>query len=181
MSTNIIQAPSEQVPDKNWEHYKVWKRVREAVYALPLYFKSETDLSGLSATDIFTLNAALGATIEDNVVKTLNEMRSVWDPDGSYKLFGFIRQAQTFPDVLLKRYSSYDVEPDIILGIELKGWYVLAKEEEPSFRFQVTPAACAVQDLLMVVPWVLSNVISGSPQVFTPFALSARFAAKYRN
>jgi hypothetical protein len=74
-------------------------------------------LSGLSATDIFTLNAALGATIEDNVVKTLNEIRSVWDPEGGYKLYGFMRQAQTFPDVLLKRYGSYGDEPDIILRV----------------------------------------------------------------
>lgn len=181
MSTIGVELPSEELPGKDWEHFNLWTRVRESIFALPLYFRSETGLSGLSATDIFTLNAALGATIEDNVVKTLNEMRSVWDPDGEYKLYGFVRQAQTFPDVLLRRYSSHDAEPDIILGIELKGWYVLAKEAEPSFRFQVTPSACAPQDMLMVVPWALSDVISGSPQVFAPFVMSARYAAAYRN
>ena len=181
MMTDKPQAPQEKYPDSSWEHFGIWEKVRQAIYALPLYFKSETDLSGLSATDIFTLNAALGATIEDNAVKTLNEIRSVWDPEGEYKLYGFVRQAQTFPDVLLKRYSSHDADPDIILGIELKGWYVLAKEQEPSFRLQVTPAACALHDMLMVVPWALSNVISGSPQVFTPFALPSRYAAEYRN
>ena len=67
------------------------------------------------------------------------------------------------------------------MGIELKGWYLLAKEAEPSLRFQVTPAACATQDLIVVVPWVLSNVISGSPILFEPFIESARFAAEYRN
>ena len=181
MSTIGVELPSEELPGEDWEHFNLWTRVRESIFALPLYFRSETGLSGLSATDIFTLNAALGATIEDNVVKTLNEMRSVWDPDGEYKLYGFVRQAQTFPDVLLRRYSSHDAEPDIILGIELKGWYVLAKEAEPSFRFQVTPSACALQDMLMVVPWALSDVISGSPQVFAPFVMSARYAAAYRN
>ncbi|MER8465232.1 hypothetical protein [Mesorhizobium sp. M1396] len=69
----------------------------------------------------------------------------------------------------------------MILGIELKGWYALAKEEEPSFRFQVTPAVCASADLLVVVPWTLSKVISGSPQVFTPFVIGARHAAEFRN
>ena len=39
------------------------------------------------------------------------------------------------------------------MGIELKGWYVLAKEKEPSFRYKVTPAVCAPADLLVVVPW----------------------------
>lgn len=32
------------------------------------------------ATDIFTLNTTLAATIEESVVKTLNNLRSVWDP-----------------------------------------------------------------------------------------------------
>jgi hypothetical protein len=67
------------------------------------------------------------------------------------------------------------------MGIELKGWYVLAKEREPSFRYKVTPAVCAPADLLVVVPWALSRVISGSPQVFNPFVLGAREAAEYRN
>ncbi len=37
------------------------------------------------------------------------------------------------------------------------------------------------QDLIVVVPWVLSNVISGSPLLFEPFIESARYAAEYRN
>ncbi len=67
------------------------------------------------------------------------------------------------------------------MGIELKGWYALAKEGEPSFRYNVTPAVCAPADLLVVVPWALSKVISGSPQVFTPYVINARQAAEYRN
>jgi len=67
------------------------------------------------------------------------------------------------------------------MGIELKGWYLLAKEGEPSFRFQVTPRACAIQDLVVVVPWELINVISGKPQVFAPYVENARYAAEYRN
>ena len=67
------------------------------------------------------------------------------------------------------------------MGIELKGWYALAKEREPSFRYKVTPAVCAPADLLVVVPWTLSRVISGSPTVFTPYVIGARYAAEYRN
>ena len=33
----------------------------------------------------------------------------------------------------------------------------------------------------MVVPWVLGNVISGSPVLFEPFVESAKYAAEYRN
>jgi hypothetical protein len=63
----------------------------------------------------------------------------------------------------------------------LKGWYLLAKEGEPSLRFQATATACAKQDLIVVVPWVLGNVISGSPILFESFIESARYAAEFRN
>jgi len=58
-------------------------------------------ISDFRATDIFTLNTALGASIEDAVVNGLNRLREVWDPDGRYALYRFERQAQAFPDVRL--------------------------------------------------------------------------------
>jgi hypothetical protein len=157
--------------------------VKEALRSLPSHFRTETNIEGISATDIFTLNAALGAAIENQVVRTLNQMRSVWDPDDRYVLYSFVRQPQTFPDVLFMRSAGAEDLPDdpIVMGIELKGWYLLAKEGEPSFRFQVSPGACAPQDLIVVVPWVLNNVISGSPRVLPPYIESARYAAEYRN
>ena len=155
----------------------MYLKVREAVAALPVYFRTETRISGIMATDLHTLNTVLGATIEEQVVRTLNLTRKTWDPDGRYALYSFVRQAQTFPDVLLRRIAG----EEILLGIELKGWYLLAKEAEPSLRFQVTENACALQDLIVVVPRVLDNVISGSPILFEPFVESARFAAEHRN
>jgi hypothetical protein len=149
---------------------------------LPAHFKSETSISGLRATDIFTLSATLGAAIEDQVVATLNAMRPVWDPDGAYPLMRFVRQAQTFPDVLLTTYGATETPGrEIAFGVELKGWYLLAKESEPSFRYQVTPAACSDLDLIVVVPWYLSNIISGVPKVLPPYIELARYAAEYRN
>ena len=142
-----------------------------------MYFRTETHISGIMATDLHTLNTVLGATIEEQVVRTLNLIRNTWDPDEKYSLYSFVRQAQTFPDVLLRKVSTGEV----LLGIELKGWYLLAKETEPSLRFQATIGACAKQDLIVVVPWVLGNVISGSPILFEPFVESARYAAAYRN
>jgi len=175
-------APIRSSPPDNWAHQALLKDVREALYSLPSYFRTQTNIEGISATDIFTLNAALGAAIENQVVETLNQMRSVWDPNEQYALYSFRRQSQTFPDVLLRRSTAEEGSADdIILGIELKGWYLLAKEGEPSFRFQVTPAACAPQDLIVVVPWVLSNVIAGEPKVFSPYIEVAKYAAEYRN
>ena len=169
--------PARELPLADWEHYQLYKDVRDAIASLPIYFRTETNISGIMATDLHTLNTVLGATIEEQVVRTLNLIRNTWDPDEKYALYNFVRQAQTFPDVLLRGTA----DGDILLGIELKGWYLLAKEAEPSLRFQATPAACSKQDLIVVVPWVLGNVISGSPMLFEPFVDSARFAAEYRN
>ena len=171
------QPPGRKLPDNDWEHIQLYRNVREAIASLPIYFRTETQISGIMATDLHTLNTVLGATIEEQVVRTLNLIRNAWDPDEKYALYSFVRQAQTFPDVLLRRAS----DGDVLMGIELKGWYLLAKEAEPSLRFQATSAACAIQDLIVVAPWSLGNVISGSPMLFEPFVESAKFAAEYRN
>jgi hypothetical protein len=168
-------------PDRDWEHYELHRRVRESLIALPAYFHTETHVVGLSATDVFTLGAVLGAAIEEQVVETLNRMRPVWDPDEEYLAYSFVRQSQAFPDILLMNGRRRTDRTDIVMGIELKGWYLLAKEGEPSFRYKVTPEACEPQDLLVVVPWILSDVISGTPKALEPYIESARYAAEYRN
>lgn len=170
-------VPSRTLPEPQDDHYQLYRNVRDAISSLPVYFRTETHISGIMATDLHTLNTVLGATIEEQVVRTLNLIRNTWDSDERYALYSFVRQAQTFPDVLLRKTSS----DEVLLGIELKGWYLLAKEAEPSLRFQATSEACAKRDLIVVVPWVLGNVISGSPILFEPFVESAKYAAEYRN
>lgn len=156
-------------------------KIFAALHALPPQFESDLAISGVQATDLFTFNASLGATIEEQVVDALNGLRSAtWDQDEQYAQYRFVRQPQTFPDVVLKA-AAPGVEPDILFGIELKGWYVLAKEREPSFRYRVTPSVCAPDDFLVVFPWALSRVISGKPELFAPYVVPARYAAEYRN
>ena len=72
------------------------------------------------APDVFTLASALGATIEEEVVQTLNRIRSVWDPDKEYETYGFVRQPQTFPDVLLRRKSvqAGRLRHPVLIGLE---------------------------------------------------------------
>ena len=106
-------------------------------------------------------------------------MRSEWDPEAQWTGYRFERRAQTFPDVLLARRTAGTL--DIAMGIELKGWYLLSKEGVGSFRFSVTPAACSIYDLIMIVPWHLSNVTSGTPVAREPWVCSARYAAELRN
>ncbi len=153
--------------------------LRDAIRALPAYFTTETFIEGIDAADLFALNSSLGGTIENQVVETLNAIRKVWDPDGEWTEYRFERRSQSFPDVRLVARKGEKIETAV--GIELKGWYLLSKESEPSFRYTVTPAACAENDLLVIVPWRLKNALSGRPMIHPPFIESARYAAEARN
>ena len=167
-------------PSKSWEHRDLYDRVVKALYALPWEFDTDINIVGIRVTDLYTFNSALGAAIEQSVVENLNKLRPVWDPDDEYRLYRFVRQAQVFPDVRLQS-GAPGGKHDIIMGIELKGWFAMAKEGEPSFRYTVSPKVCAPQDLLVVYPWILKEVISGAPMLLQPFVEEARFAAETRN
>lgn len=158
---------------------KLVGNVREALQALPFYFESKSEIEGLEAMDLFSLNSVLGGTIEIQTVATLNRIRNVWDPDEEWSEYGFQRFSQTFPDVRLVNRTAADHPP--VMGIELKGWYLLAKEKQPSYRYTATRSACSIYDLLVVVPWHLGDVLSGVPVVRDPFVAQARWAAEFRN
>lgn len=172
--------PKTTEPPVGWEHRELYDRVIETLSVLPSHFESELNITGVLATDLQTFNTSLGATIEQQVVGSLNEVRNLWDPNQDYARYRFVRQAQRFPDVILQA-SVPELDPPIIMGIELKGWYALSKEAEPSFRFKASPGVCAPQDLLVIYPWALSEVTSGTPQVFSPYVIGARTAAETRN
>lgn len=174
--------PTRQGLDPEWgkQHGDLYRNVKKTLLALPVNFNAEIEIAGINATDLFGLNSVLGSAIERNVVETLNELRTVWDPSGAYTTYSFVRYPQSFPDVRLVDRNQENPNP-ILMGIELKGWFAFSKEQEPSFRYEVTPLACARQDLLVVVPWLLTNVISGKPKVLTPFVDEARYAALLRN
>lgn len=128
-TTSGVVAPPEPTlwePDESWEHFDVFEAVKKALTALPYSFATDLVITGVAATDLFSFNTSLGASIENQVVKALNEIRPLWDPNQRYVLYRFVRQSQRFPDVIL-RASDPALEPSIIMGIELKGWYALAK------------------------------------------------------
>jgi len=166
-------------PAQDWQHRKLYDDVIKTLYALPEEFRTSLRIADFRATDIFTLNTALGASIEDAVVNGLNRLRQVWDAQGRYAIYRFERQAQAFPDVRL--VTDAPNEQTVLMGIELKGWFALSKEGEPTFRYAITPSACAQADLLVVYPWVLSDVVAGSPKLLRPFVTEARYAAQLRN
>lgn len=175
-----LVVPTLTKPTGDPERVALWENVRDAIFALPTYFASKLTIQEILATDLHTFNGSLGATIEAQLTDALDVLRHVWDPDRKYSLYRFERQSQQFPDVVL-RTTSPGLDPTPLLGIELKGWYVLAKERVPSARFSVTPAVCSPFDLLVIVPWALDAVISGSPKLFPPYVVNAADAARYRN
>lgn len=73
--------------------------VKDAISALPAYFRTATRIEGLDGGELFNLSAVLGSAIEVQVVETLNRIREVWDPDDRWPRHRFVRSAQTFPDV----------------------------------------------------------------------------------
>ena len=74
--SGVPPAPERKLPAEDRERHDLYQKVREAVAALPVYFRTETRISGIMATDLHTLNTVLGATIEEQVVRTLNLTRS---------------------------------------------------------------------------------------------------------
>ena len=123
------------------------------------FFEFGTHFEGIDATDLFALDSVLGASIEGQVVRTLDKMRSESDPDEHRNGTGSCGRRR--PSQPLARRGADAI--DVAMGIELKGWYLLSKEGVGSFGFQATPAACSIFDLIMIVPWRLSNVMSGTP------------------
>lgn len=169
-------------PALTWPHRQLYDRVLDTLHALPARFRTSLRIAGIAATDLFTLNTPLGAAIESSVVENLNTLRDLWDPEGKYEIYSFVRQSQVFPDVRLQTTAPNVPESErILMGIELKGWFLLSKEGEPSFRYTVSPDVCAPQDLLVVFPWGLDEVTSGAPRLMRPFVEEARYAAEHRN
>lgn len=165
-------------PKKDWEYRELYEQVKKAIYSLPAHFNSEVNIEGIKAEDLFSLNTVLATTIEESVRDTLNNMRSVWNVNNNFSDCTFIRQPQTFPDIVLVRnLGGGEYEP--IMGIELKSWYLLSKEKEPTFRYKITPEACAPQDLLVVIPWTLDNATTGTPEIHEPYITSAKGASKH--
>ena len=168
------KLPVRNEPDADWQHYELWVKVKHTALELDKHFKSTITVSGINATEIYSFGTVLGLTIEEEVVRNLNMMRHKWGGDG-YSDYKFIRQEQAFPDVIFTDGKN------ILFGIELKSWYVMAKESEPSFRLKANKNACTNKDMVMLVPWCLSNVLSGTPITFKPCGDLAQYYCEYRN
>jgi len=152
-------------------------RVARALRAVPGCFHSELSLAGVPATDLCGAQSLIAAGVEREVTDRLNSLRQLWDPDGQYLDCTFERFPESFPDVRLIRPGW----PEPLLGIELKTWYLLSKEQEPAARFTASVNACSERDLLAIYPWYWNHVITGVPVLLAPWVKPAREVAEYRN
>jgi hypothetical protein len=172
------QTPIKNPPSEEWEHYNLWIKVKQLIYTLPNYFDTEIYVQGINVPELYAIGGVFSAAIESSLVDLLNKTRNIWDQENIYYNFTFQRQAQTFPDVLF--IDLYD-KNNILFGIELKAWYALSKESEPSFRFKIDPDACSNADLLVVFPWLLKDITIGKPQLLPPYVELAKYVAECRN
>lgn len=181
-SETVVDPPPRPELDSSDPKTRLYEDVRGALLALPGQFNFDHSISGINATDLHNLNTLIGAAIETEVVRSLNTLRHLWDPDNEWAEYAFQRSSQAFPDVRLVKFTgTIAAEEPPALGIELKGWYLLSAEAAGSFRYKVAPNACAPHDLVCVVPWFLSNAVSGVARVTEPWVENARFAAHYRD
>lgn len=171
----VTEMPTPSGP--TGDHADLYQGVKAAIRSLPAYFDVDIEAGGIEASDVFGLGDIMGATIERQIVSTLERMRDVWDPDGDYKEYVWKRQSQTFPDAILEKPGAPEEDP--LMGVEVKVWYLLAKEPDACFRFETSQEACTEMDLLTVVPWHLEHVVAGSPVLREPWVGSAKWAAKY--
>ena len=126
-----------ELPDGD-ERTELRNGIVRALYALPMHFTSPINVEGIEVNDLFSINTLLGGTIEAQTVMLLNSLRSIWDPQGKWADKEFRRYPESFPDVRLVG-SNKDDSP--LIGIELKGWYLLSKESEPSLRYKASADA----------------------------------------
>ncbi len=175
----VKDGPERPVLDPLDPRTRLREGVKAALQALPGEFDFPHVVGGVNATDLFSLNSFLGSGIELEVVRTLNGLRTIWDPQSQWSNYRFERSAQAFPDVRLVNRGT-DGDP-VALGIELKGWWMLAKEGVPSLRYYVAAAACTDWDLVCCVPWHLSSAVSGKAVVAEPWVESAKYAALWRD
>lgn len=179
---NIDESTMPEFREKDYsvtesdKRYSLIERLRTIAFpSLPAECVIENTYSGILATDLFSLNTLLGSMIESKVVAFLNSHRDLWDDSGDWKDCHFIRSNESFPDVRLVNVAD---KRNVVLGIELKSWFILSKEGEPSFRYKTASEACDKGDLLCIVPWYLSDAVCGNPVLTSPWVFSAKAASE---
>jgi len=127
-----------------------------------------SDLLGL----INRLNNYVGQGIEEYLCESLNVSLASSFVDG----LEFYRNSSQFPDLFLIDNNT----KSILLSIELKSWFVFSGDEITA-RFHTSPDAIPDGSLLIIYPWLLDRIISGSPLLLAPHIADAKELALKRD
>ncbi len=114
------------------------------------------------------LSPMIGNLLENRIVNFLNETR---DQDHYW-----VRQDPDFPDALLKATSGIDTG----VGFEVKAWYALSTELTGRFRESVNLLA-GKNIKVVVVSWMMSHVVYGTPKILDVLVVDALEVAKSRD
>jgi hypothetical protein len=119
-------------------------------------------------------NNYVGQGIEELIGSELNgSLRGTWTTDGNLSL---VRNAVQFPDLYLIRRK----ERRILLSVEVKSWFVFAKDDITA-RFEAAPNIIRGGSLIVLVPWCMTNLVSGSPRLLLPYVGDAKALAERRD
>ncbi len=114
------------------------------------------------------LSPMIGNLLENRIVNFLNETR---DQDHYW-----VRQDPDFPDALLKATSGIETG----VGFEVKAWYALSTELTGRFRESVNLLE-GKNIKVVVVSWMMSHVVYGTPKILDVLVVDALDVAKSRD
>ena len=114
------------------------------------------------------LSPMIGNLLENRIVNFLNETR---DKDHYW-----VRQDPDFPDALLKATSGIETG----VGFEVKAWYALSTELTGRFRESVNLLS-GKNIKVVVVSWMMSHVVYGTPKILDVLVVDALEVAKSRD
>jgi hypothetical protein len=120
-------------------------------------------------------NNYVGQGIENTLVQHLNNAAyEKWSKQDQN--LQFARNTVQFPDLLL-----VDEEKDeCFLHVEVKSWYIFASDPITA-RFHTAPEYIKDDCLLVVFPWYMTEIVSGTPKLLSPLVGSAKELAERRD
>ncbi|WP_293913164.1 hypothetical protein [Deinococcus sp.] len=126
-------------------------------------------------------NNYVGQGAEEALIQILNSTRFkiLWYPLihwNNLSRLKFIRNTVQFPDIHL----IDTLDNTILLSIESKTWFLFSGDDITA-RFHVSPTYIKNDTLIVIFPWVMSKLISGSPIMYEPYICNARELAELRD
>ena len=145
----------------NWQH----------IQTQPIYGESVKDFGHEVASSSSSQRYALPSNIEREVEGCLNTNRDVWCVNMEFNDYKFATKKKGYPDIVFRNNKC-----GYIAGVEVKAWNILATVYPANDWGKIM---CAQEtdnenDILVMVPWFLEEVIRGKIVTLNPFVMKAQ-------